>query len=106
MITAGLYNIHIVKGTDFSINFVFPYNVHTHYSFEAKIKDFEGTEIVEFTTSNPSDGNLTLSLTDTQTASIEGEGLVFDIIQTQTQTGFITQVIRGNVTIEESVTLG
>jgi hypothetical protein len=105
MVTAGLYDINIIKGTDFSIDFHFPYNVNNHYSFESKIRDNDNNEVIEFTTTHNNDGHLILSLTEAQTETIEGEGLVYDIIQTQTQTGFVSQVIKGNVIIETSVTL-
>jgi len=100
---SGITNLNIVRKTNFETIFVFSYNIE-NYTFEAKIKDVNNVEVGEFECVNNHPHHLHLRLTKTQTENLTGEDLSFDVIQTS-DVNFKIQIIKGQVTFEDTITL-
>ena len=76
------------------------------YSVAAQIrKTFLSSSATAFTAtiSNASSGEITISLTDTQTAALEAGRFVYDVLITASG-GTKTRVVEGQVTVNPSVT--
>ena len=76
------------------------------YSVAAQIrKTFLSSSVTAFTASisNASSGEITISLTDTQTTALEAGRFVYDVLITASG-GTKTRVVEGQVTVNPSVT--
>ena len=108
-------DIIIPKGVDYEQSFtITDKNTGTGVSFtgfasckiDSKFKQnfenvsFAGTFSSTFTNS----GVVTLSLTSTQTTSLDAERYVYDLEITQTSSGNVTRVIEGIITVRPQVT--
>ena len=105
-------NIEVEQGTDFEAT----YNVTqsdgsalnlTNHSLSAKMrKHHSSAGYVGFGVtfgSTPSDGEITISLTDSHTTSLEAGRYVYDVLITASG-GTKTRVVEGQVTVNPSVT--
>jgi len=111
---AALTNLLIEQGATFSSTITL-YNADdtifdlTGYTAASQIRksysssSASATFSVTFSDSR-ADGNLTLSLTPTQTAALEEGRYVYDTEVTLTSTGAVTRVLQGVVTVSPNVT--
>ena len=107
---AGVYDISIVKGTDFALSMTLKdtngdaLNV-TNYSFKSQIRRKQSTGIAaEFvvTKTNASNGVIKLALTKAVTSSLPNGKLLYDLIGDD-QT-VVKQYVKGKVTVVDTVT--
>lgn len=109
---AIIANLFIDQGTDFSINVDVTDALGevlnlTGYSTAAQIRKTysSSSAAATFTTSTgtPSEGKVTMSLTDTQTAALEAGRYVYDLNITSSG-GVTTRVVEGQAIITPGVT--
>tara|TARA_B100000902_G_scaffold253174_1_gene239606 strand:- start:168 stop:509 length:342 start_codon:yes stop_codon:yes gene_type:complete len=105
-------NIQIEKGTDFSSTFTVKKKDSsvlnlTPYSFSAKMrKHAEASGYVGFAATYGNDatqGNLTISLTDTQTGIITAGRYEYDVIITNLNNGSKTKIFAGQALVNSSL---
>tara|TARA_B100000902_G_scaffold240218_1_gene227527 strand:+ start:7291 stop:7632 length:342 start_codon:yes stop_codon:yes gene_type:complete len=104
-------NIQIEKGTDFSSTFDVkkkdnsPLNLSL-YNFSVKMrKHAEASGYVGFAATygnTPANGNLTISLTDTQTGIITAGRYEYDVIITNLNNGTKTKIFSGQALVNSS----
>ena len=108
---ASISNIFIDQGADFTTTVtVTDSNGDTvslaGYSAAAQIrKSYSSSTSTAFTTSisNASGGEITITLTDTQTAALDAGRYLYDVLITASG-GDKTRVVEGQVTVNPSVT--
>ena len=109
---AIIANLFIDQGTDFSINVDVTDALGevlnlTGYSTAAQIRKTysSSSAAATFTTSTgtPSEGKVTMSLTDTQTSALEAGRYVYDLLITD-GSGSISRVVEGQATVTPGVT--
>ena len=108
--SAGVYNISIVRGTNFDVSMTLKnaqnvaINV-TNYTFKAQIRRKESTGVsAEFTITktNASAGIIKLALTKTQTQSLPKGKLKYDLVANDGTE--VKQYITGTITVSDTVT--
>ena len=107
---ASISNLFVDQGIDFSISIALTDSTNsalnlTGSTFLAQIRKSHGSSTVKgtFTASHDgTGGNLTLSLTDVQTAAIEAGRYVYDLVITDSS-GTKTRVVEGIATVNPSV---
>jgi len=108
---ATISNIFIDQGADFSTTVTISDSDGsaldlTSYTALAQIrKTYESTTATDFTATFAADrttGQITISLTDTQTAALEYGRYVYDLVITDT-VGVKTRVVEGIATVNPSV---
>ena len=106
-------NLSVDQGADFEATIkLYSSNTEalnlTGYGFSGQIRrsyESQSTSAAfTITSANPSGGELTLSLTDTATASLRAGRYVYDIIITDTSTGVKTRAADGIVSVMPGVT--
>ena len=108
---ASISNIFIDQGADFTTTVTVTDSNGdavrlAGYSAAAQIrKSYSSSTSTAFTTSisNASGGEITITLTDTQTASLEAGRYLYDVLITASG-GDKTRVVEGQVTVNPSVT--
>jgi len=107
---ASISNLFVDQGSDFTITLSLTDSVDnalnlTGATFLGQIRKSHGSNTVKgtFTTSNDgTGGNLTVKLTDVQTAALDSGRYVYDIIQTASD-GIKTRLIEGQLIVTPSV---
>ena len=107
---ASISNLFVDQGIDFSISIALTDSTNsalnlTGSSFLAQIRKSHGSSTVKgpFPASHDgTGGNLTLSLTDVQTAAIEAGRYVYDVLQTDAS-GDKTRLMEGQLIMTPSV---
>ena len=107
---ASISNLFVDQGIDFSISVALTDSTNsalnlTGSSFLAQIRKSHGSSTVKgtFTASHDgTGGNLTLTLTDVQTAAIEAGRYVYDVLQTDASGGK-TRLMEGQLIMTPSV---
>ena len=114
---AAIANLIIDQGASFSTDVTVKdangnaFNL-TGYTAEAKLaKGYSSTRtrttITSTISSDPTSGIVSLSLTPTQTNSLDApERYVYDVEITQTSSGNVTRVIEGLISVRPNVTTG
>ena len=119
---AGVYDILIEKGSDFSLNLFYKTDEGvaidlTGCSVEADIKsiaDLSASPVLSFTTSIPSpqtQGKITLTLTKAQTTALAGTGpnykyikeYAYDVLVNLTS-GLTKRILNGKINVSPGVT--
>ena len=107
---AGIHNILITKGTDFSLAMTlkdaggFALNV-TNYTFKSQIRRKESTGVAaEFTITktNASAGQIKLALTKSVTSGLPNGKLLYDLVADDGSE--VRQYVTGKVTVSDTVT--
>ena len=109
--SAGTYNFTIEQGTTFSRVLTLQENSSamnlTGYSVASQMRSTHDSSTVVATFSgsvtNASSGQLTLSLTNSQTSAIEEAIYVYDV-EITSGAGAVTRILEGNVTVTPEVT--
>ena len=109
--SAGTYNFTIEQGTTFSRVLTLQENGSamnlTGYSVASQMRSTHDSSTVVATFSgsvtNASSGQLTLSLTNSQTSAIEEAIYVYDV-EITSGAGAVTRILEGNVTVTPEVT--
>ena len=104
--SAGTYNFTIEQGTTFSRVLTLQENGSamnlTGYSVASQMRSTHDSSSIVATFSgsvtNASSGQLTLSLTNSQTSAIEEAIYVYDV-EITSGTGSVTRILEGNVTV-------
>ena len=107
---ASISNLYVDPGSDFSITLSLTDSVDdalnlTGSSFLAQVRKSHASSTVKatFTTTNDGNGgNLTIKLTDVQTAALEAGRYVYDVMQTASD-GIKTRLIEGQLIVTPSV---
>jgi hypothetical protein len=107
---ASISNLFVDQGSDFEITLSLTDSVDdalnlTGASFLGQVRKSHGSNTIKatFTTTNDgTGGNLTVKLTDVQTAALESGRYVYDIIQTASD-GLKTRLIEGQLIVTPSV---
>tara|TARA_B100001109_G_scaffold170697_1_gene139420 strand:+ start:73 stop:408 length:336 start_codon:yes stop_codon:yes gene_type:complete len=107
---ASISNLFVDQGSDFTITLSLTNSVDdalnlSGNTFLGQVRKSHGSNTVKatFTTTNDGvGGNLTVSLTDTQTAALESGRYVYDILQTD-GSGVKTRLIEGQLIVTPSV---
>ena len=110
--SAGTYNFTIEQGTTFSRVLTLQENSSamnlTGYSVASQMRSTHdsSTVVATFTGSvtNASSGQITLSLTNSQTSAIEEAIYVYDV-EITSGAGAVTRILEGNITVTPEVTL-
>ena len=108
---AGTYNFTIEQGTTFNRVLTLQENGSamnlTGYSVASQMRSTHDSSsiIATFTgtVSNASSGQITLSLTNSQTSAIEEAIYVYDV-EITSGTGTVTRILEGNITVTPEVT--
>ena len=109
--SAGTYNFTIEQGTTFSRVLTLQENGSamnlTGYSVASQMRSTHDSSTVVATFSgsvtNASSGQITLSLTNSQTSAIEEAIYVYDV-EITSGAGAVTRILEGNVTVTPEVT--
>ena len=109
--SAGTYNFTIEQGTTFSRVLTLQENGSamnlTGYSVASQMRSTHDSSSIAATItgtiSNASSGQITLSLTNTQTSAIEEAIYVYDV-EITSGAGAVTRILQGNVTVTPEVT--
>ena len=109
--SAGTYNFTIEQGTTFSRVLTLQENGSamnlTGYSVASQMRSTHDSSSIVATFSgsvtNASSGQLTLSLTNSQTSAIEEAIYVYDV-EITSGAGSVTRILEGNVTVTPEVT--
>ena len=109
--SAGTYNFTIEQGTTFSRVLTLQENSSamnlTGYSVASQMRSTHDSSSIVATFSgsvtNASSGQLTLSLTNSQTSAIEEAIYVYDV-EITSGAGAVTRILEGNVTVTPEVT--
>tara|TARA_B100001564_G_C20645019_1_gene674011 strand:- start:356 stop:691 length:336 start_codon:yes stop_codon:yes gene_type:complete len=109
--SAGTYNFTIEQGTTFSRVLTLQENSSamnlTGYSVASQMRSTHDSSTVVATFSgsvtNASSGQITLSLTNSQTSAIEEAIYVYDV-EITSGAGAVTRILEGNVTVTPEVT--
>ena len=107
---ASISNLYVDQGSDFTITLSLTDSVDdalnlTGSSFLAQVRKSHASSTVKatFTTTNDGNGgNLTIKLTDVQTAALEAGRYVYDVMQTASD-GIKTRLIEGQLLVTPSV---
>ena len=107
---ASISNLYVDQGSDFTITLSLTDSVDdalnlTGSSFLAQVRKSHASDTVKatFTTTNDGNGgNLTIKLTDVQTAALESGRYVYDVMQTASD-GIKTRLIEGQLIVTPSV---
>tara|TARA_B100000035_G_scaffold313765_1_gene328244 strand:- start:1174 stop:1509 length:336 start_codon:yes stop_codon:yes gene_type:complete len=107
---ASISNLYVDQGSDFTITLSLTDSVDdalnlTGSSFLAQVRKSHASSTVKatFTTTNDGNGgNLTIKLTDVQTAALEAGRYVYDVMQTASD-GIKTRLIEGQLIVTPSV---
>lgn len=108
---AATYNITINQNSDFQRAFQVKEDSSvldiTGYTFTGRLKEnFNHTGHTSFTTAKVApytDGTFSISLTDVETADMDGGTWVYDIIM-EDDTGTKTRLLNGNAFVKQGVT--
>lgn len=105
-------NLVIEQGTDFSRTFSLkrsdgsPLDL-SNYTFDVKMRKWTGSAgYISFATTynaNPTQGRLTISLTNSQTGIITSGRYNYDILVENTSSSEISKVITGQITVNSTV---
>ena len=109
--SAGTYNFTIEQGTTFSRVLTLQENGSamnlTGYSVASQMRSTHDSSTVVATFSgsvtNASSGQLTLSLTNSQTSAIDEAIYVYDV-EITSGAGAVTRILEGNITVTPEVT--
>ena len=109
--SAGTYNFTIEQGTTFSRVLTLQENGSamnlTGYSVASQMRSTHDSSSIVATFSgsvtNASSGQITLSLTNSQTSAIEEAIYVYDV-EITSGTGTVTRILEGNITVTPEVT--
>jgi hypothetical protein len=109
--SAGTYNFTIEQGTTFSRVLTLQENGSamnlTGYSVASQMRSTHDSSSIAATitgtVSNASSGQITLSLTNTQTSAIEEAIYVYDV-EITSGAGSVTRILEGNITVTPEVT--
>ena len=109
--SAGTYNFTIEQGTTFSRVLTLQENGSamnlTGYSVASQMRSTHDSSTVVATFSgsvtNASSGQITLSLTNSQTSAIEEAIYVYDV-EITSGAGSVTRILEGNITVTPEVT--
>ena len=109
--SAGTYNFTIEQGTTFSRVLTFQENGSamnlTGYSVASQMRSTHDSSSIVATFSgsvtNASSGQITLSLTNSQTSAIEEAIYVYDV-EITSGAGSVTRILEGNITVTPEVT--
>jgi hypothetical protein len=109
--SAGTYNFTIEQGTTFSRVLTLQENSSamnlTGYSVASQMRSTHDSSTVVATFSgsvtNASSGQITLSLTNSQTSAIEEAIYVYDV-EITSGAGAVTRILEGNITVTPEVT--
>ena len=109
--SAGTYNFTIEQGTTFSRVLTLQENSSamnlTGYSVASQMRSTHDSSSIVATFSgavtNASSGQITLSLTNSQTSAIEEAIYVYDV-EITSGAGSVTRILEGNVTVTPEVT--
>ena len=109
--SAGTYNFTIEQGTTFSRVLTLQENGSamnlTGYSVASQMRSTHDSSTVVATFSgsvtNASSGQITLSLTNSQTSAIDEAIYVYDV-EITSGAGAVTRILQGNVTVSPEVT--
>ena len=109
--SAGTYNFTIEQGTTFSRVLTLQENSSamnlTGYSVASQMRSTHDSSSIVATFSgsvtNASSGQITLSLTNSQTSAIEEAIYVYDV-EITSGAGAVTRILQGNVTVSPEVT--
>ena len=109
--SAGTYNFTIEQGTTFSRVLTLQENGSamnlTGYSVASQMRSTHDSSSIAATitgtVSNASSGQITLSLTNTQTSAIEEAIYVYDV-EITSGAGAVTRILEGNITVTPEVT--
>jgi len=109
--SAGTYNFTIEQGTTFSRVLTLQENGSamnlTGYSVASQMRSTHDSSSIVATFSgsvtNASSGQLTLSLTNSQTSAIEEAIYVYDV-EITSGAGAVTRILEGNITVTPEVT--
>ena len=109
--SAGTYNFTIEQGTTFSRVLTLQENGSamnlTGYSVASQMRSTHDSSSIVATFSgsvtNASSGQLTLSLTNSQTSAIEEAIYVYDV-EITSGAGSVTRILEGNITVTPEVT--
>ena len=107
---ASISNLYVDQGSDFTITLSLTDSVDdalnlTGSSFLAQVRKSHASSTIKatFTTTNDGNGgNLTIKLTDVQTAALESGRYVYDVMQTASD-GIKTRLIEGQLIVTPSV---
>ena len=107
---ASISNLFVDQGSDFTITVSLTDAADSALNlsgntFLAQVRKSHGSNTVKstFTTTNDgAGGNLTLTLTDVQTAALENGRYVYDVLQTDAS-GLKTRLIEGQLIVTPSV---
>ena len=108
---AGTYNFTIEQGTTFNRVLTLPENGSamnlTGYSVASQMRSTHDSSSIVATFSgsvtNASSGQITLSLTNSQTSAIEEAIYVYDV-EITSGAGSVTRILEGNITVTPEVT--
>ena len=109
--SAGTYNFTIEQGTTFSRVLTLQENGSamnlTGYSVASQMRSTHDSSSIVATFSgsvtNASSGQITLSLTNSQTSAIE-EGIYVYDVEITSGAGSVTRILEGNITVTPEVT--
>ncbi len=109
--SAGTYNFTIEQGTTFSRVLTLQENSSamnlTGYSVASQMRSTHDSSTIVATFSgsvtNASSGQITLSLTNSQTSAIEEAIYVYDV-EITSGAGAVTRILEGNITVTPEVT--
>ena len=109
--SAGTYNFTIEQGTTFSRVLTLQENGSamnlTGYSVASQMRSTHDSSSIVATFSgsvtNASSGQLTLSLTNSQTSAIDEAIYVYDV-EITSSAGTVTRILEGNITVTPEVT--
>jgi ribosomal protein L1 len=109
---AGTYDIVVDQGSDFSIEIAISQNdsavaLATHAArAQLRPSPTSGTKTADFTCAitNVSEGKLTMSLSNSQTAAIAAGKYYYDIELVNTSTSVVTRLLQGVARVTPEVT--
>ena len=107
---ASISNLFVDQGIDFSISIALTDSTNsalnlTGSTFLAQVRKSHGSNTVKATFNTSNDGvggNLTMNLTDIQTAALESGRYVYDVLQTDAS-GDKTRLMEGQLIMTPSV---
>lgn len=102
MVKTGIFNITIQKNRDNEFGFTMPYDI-TDLTYASEIRDSANNLITTFVISKDVANRIVwLRLLESQTLNITNSHL-YDLKQTDL-TGFDKTIIKGNVSVEQTIT--
>lgn len=100
---ADIYNINIDQGADYNLSVIYKDSTGTAIDISNTSADLElTTENSRITLSDPTNGQLTITLTNAETALLSDK--YFYDLEIESPSGVVTRLIQGYATVNSEVT--